>query len=289
MSLSNLDEQESPLSGAQNETKPVVDPEAEGLPGTADDDSSAYDDTESARVADGPDPAALPADHPIGSLDYGTTPAEAATPEPLADRLDRELPEPDPYAEAADPDDPTDPANTSDRPDPGDATVEPDELDPEAGGAAAVTGVPGAGAGIPDTDVRTAASADNPSLTGTEASPDAADDGPDPDGTLTGVPGDGLVDVTGADPTAFDELDDPGSTVADRTELLATDEIPNETGVLDDNISAQWDEHQPDEVGRLLAPDEGAHPDREHTEIATDTGAAGGGLTAEEAAIHEEP
>jgi hypothetical protein len=78
------------------EQRPVSDPEAEGLPGTADDDSTAYDDVDSARIADGPDPAALPADHPTASLDYGTTPREAATPEPLADRLDRE--EPDPVA-----------------------------------------------------------------------------------------------------------------------------------------------------------------------------------------------
>ena len=39
---------------------PVSDPEAEGLPGTADDDSSAWDDVDSGRIADGPDPGLLP-------------------------------------------------------------------------------------------------------------------------------------------------------------------------------------------------------------------------------------
>jgi hypothetical protein len=82
-------------------TRPVSDPQAEGVPGTADDDSSAYDDVDSARIADGPDPAALPADKPIASLDYGTTPAEARTPEPLADRLDREEPDLSPDTVAA--------------------------------------------------------------------------------------------------------------------------------------------------------------------------------------------
>jgi hypothetical protein len=35
------------------EQRPVSDPEAEGLPGTADDDSTAYDDVDSARIAGG--------------------------------------------------------------------------------------------------------------------------------------------------------------------------------------------------------------------------------------------
>jgi hypothetical protein len=36
---------------------PISDPEAEGLPGVADDDSSAGDDVATGRIADGPDPA----------------------------------------------------------------------------------------------------------------------------------------------------------------------------------------------------------------------------------------
>ncbi len=38
--------------------------------------------------------------------------------------------------------------------------------------------------------------------------------------------------------------------------------------------------------GRLVAPDEGAHPDEEKDEIATDVGRAGYAATAEEAAMH---
>jgi hypothetical protein len=39
-------------------------------------------------------------------------------------------------------------------------------------------------------------------------------------------------------------------------------------------------------AGRLVAPDEGAHEDREADEIATDVGRAGYAASAEEAAVH---
>ena len=42
-------------------------------------------------------------------------------------------------------------------------------------------------------------------------------------------------------------------------------------------------------VGRLVAPDEGAHGDDEKDEVATDRGRDGGDLSAEEAAVHLEP
>ena len=41
-------------------------------------------------------------------------------------------------------------------------------------------------------------------------------------------------------------------------------------------------------AGRLVAPDEGAHPDREKGEIAEDVGRAGYAASAEEAAVHIE-
>jgi hypothetical protein len=44
-----------------------------------------------------------------------------------------------------------------------------------------------------------------------------------------------------------------------------------------------------DEVGRLVAPDEGARVDDEKDEVATDVGPDFGGFTAEEAAMHVEP
>ena len=39
-------------------------------------------------------------------------------------------------------------------------------------------------------------------------------------------------------------------------------------------------------AGRLVAPDEGAHPDEESDEIASDVGPAGYASSAEEAAVH---
>ena len=45
----------------------VSDPESSGLPGTADDDSNAYDSVESTRWADGADPAALAGTGPAPS------------------------------------------------------------------------------------------------------------------------------------------------------------------------------------------------------------------------------
>jgi hypothetical protein len=41
-------------------------------------------------------------------------------------------------------------------------------------------------------------------------------------------------------------------------------------------------------AGRLVAPDEGAHPDEESEQIATDVGRAGYAASAEEAAVHLE-
>ena len=97
--------------------KPVSDPEGDGLPETADDDSHADDDMDSTRIADGPSPSPLPPDRDDGPLaldDFGTTPAERLKGESLDGRLVRELPDfnadglpvdPDPrLAEEVDPD-----------------------------------------------------------------------------------------------------------------------------------------------------------------------------------------
>jgi uncharacterized protein DUF5709 len=100
---------------------PVSDPEAEGLPGTADDDSSAWDDVDSARVADGPGPGILPTDREDGPLAidrYGTTPEEARIGESLDLKLGREVP--DPALEGAGP-----------RPDTVPSPIAAEEFDPE--------------------------------------------------------------------------------------------------------------------------------------------------------------
>src|SRR3954452_22891627 len=90
----------------------VSDPEASGLPGTADDDSNAYDSVASRRWADGADPAALPGVGPGGSNRFGDTAEEARAGGALDYRLRQEQPDygaehpipqrPDPYDETVD-------------------------------------------------------------------------------------------------------------------------------------------------------------------------------------------
>ena len=71
----------------------VSDPEASGLPETADDDSTAYDSVESTRWADGADPAALPGVGPGGSNRFGDTAEEALEGESLDYHLRQEEPD----------------------------------------------------------------------------------------------------------------------------------------------------------------------------------------------------
>lgn len=55
------------------------------------------------------------------------------------------------------------------------------------------------------------------------------------------------------------------------------------------DASADWSDDEPDpRAGRLVAPDEGSHPDRESDAIADDVGRAGYASSAEEAAVHIE-
>jgi hypothetical protein len=175
-----------------NFPEPVSDPEAEGLPETADDDRNAYDEVESTRIADGPDPAALPGYEPIAVDRYGVTPEEARLGEPLDYKLARE--------------------STED----------------------------------PDADVLDQSRGDDVDLGSDEV------DHPDPDAGL-------------ADDWAVEDDDSPVS--------------------LYDQPDAVPDLGRP--IGRLVEPDEGAHLDREADAVAWDAGAAGGGPTAEELAIHE--
>lgn len=76
-----------------NYPNPVSDLEADGVPAHADDDSFADPEGPSSRVADGPGPAALPADRPAGVEEFGITPAEMRQGEPLDLRLSREEPD----------------------------------------------------------------------------------------------------------------------------------------------------------------------------------------------------
>jgi hypothetical protein len=65
---------------------------------------------------------------------------------------------------------------------------------------------------------------------------------------------------------------------------VGPDDIPVDT---DPELDA--DDPAFEQVGRLVAPDEGVRADDEKDEIATDVGPDAGGLTAEEAAMHVEP
>ncbi|MCU7724467.1 DUF5709 domain-containing protein [Actinoplanes sp. KI2] len=169
----------------------VSDPEASGLPETADDDSNAYDSVASSRWADGADPAALPGVGPGGSNRFGDTAAEAREGESLDYRLRQEQPD----FGAEDP--------IPQRRDPYDETVDSSE----------------------------------------QRNFDA--------------------DVWGESPTS-----DPKSPIS----------------LYDDG---QLDYDDPEPVGRLVAPDEGYGFDDEADSVAYDAGAAGGGASAEELAIHE--
>ncbi|MEU3453139.1 DUF5709 domain-containing protein [Micromonospora sp. NPDC006766] len=175
---------------------PVSDPEAEGLPDTADDDSTANDDVLTGREADGPEPAQLPADRdPVAVDRFGTTAEEQLDGESLDYKLQREA-----YERPAD--------------------------DPLAG----------------PVDPGIAAEADSE-----EAAAQAQFD----------------ADVI-----------DPGPTSDRHSPVSLYDH--GQLGTVAD--------HQ---VGRLVEPDEGAHTDQEVDNIGYDAGAAGGGATAEELAVHE--
>jgi hypothetical protein len=169
----------------------VSDPQASGLPETADDDSNAYDSVDSPRWADGPDPAALAGVGPGGSNRFGDTPAEARQGEPLDYYLRQE--------------------------------------EPEVG---------------------------------------ASDPAPDAEDTYDETVGNSEqrrfdADVWGASPTS-----DPNSAVS----------------LYDDG---QLDGDSPPPVGRLVATDEGYGVDDDPDSVAYDAGAAGGGASAEELAMHE--
>jgi hypothetical protein len=156
---------------------PVSDPEAEGVPEYADPDSSAWDDVESPRISDGPEPAAIPpSDQPLAVDRYGTTAGEARRGESVEYKLARE-----------DTDEPAAEARPDDR-----LVLDDEPVDPHLDSAVSMY------------------------------------DRPDP------------------------LLDDPGAP-----------------------------------VGRLVEPDEGVREDTEPDAVAYDAGAAGGGPSAEEAAMHE--
>jgi hypothetical protein len=179
---------------------PVSDPTSDGIPEYADDDSTAYDDVNSPRVADGANPWPLPPDRedgPVGMDDNATTAEGQRRGETLDDRLAAEEPD----------------LGEEDLPTPGSALL--DE-----------------------------ATSENQEATA----------GRD-------------VEVLDGDGTQWVDPDSPVSSY-DREGL---------------------DPMSEGRVGRLVRPDEGAHPPAETDEVARDYGASGGGAGPEEAAMHQIP
>ena len=104
----------------------------------------------------------------------------------------------------------------------------------------------------------------------------------DPSDTLTG---DNTEDPLDAGYSPPDGSRTPGAATPPRrrgpaSRSTGTSPRRNRTSPTDD-----IDEEQP-RAGRLVAPDEGAHPVEEKDEIAKDVGRAGYAASAEEAAVH---
>ena len=125
--------------------------------------------------------------------------------------------------------------------------------------------------------------------------------------TLDGDPGDDPLDRGVAAPQRWSAAIRHGSTAAEQQageslDQLLAEEEPDVTGEADEEPRGDFaaDEYAGDEdvdglllddgpdprAGRLMAEDEGAHPDEEADLVARDTGIDGGGATAEEAAMH---
>jgi hypothetical protein len=144
--------------------------------------------------------------------------------------------------------------------------------------------------------------------------------------TLDGAPGDDPLDRGVVPPERWSAGVRFGDTAAEQSEgesldqLLAEEEPDDTLDLTEDELEddeedaedieedeADDDDDDPDDVddagdeavdglllddgpdpraGRLVAEDEGAHPDEEEDLVATDVGIDGGGATAEEAAMH---
>jgi hypothetical protein len=119
--------------------------------------------------------------------------------------------------------------------------------------------------------------------------------------TLDGDPGDDPLDTGILPPDRWSAGEGFGTTLAEERagesldQLLAEEEpepdpyadadlLPDEVLVDEDDSLA--DDGEDPRSGRLVAQDEGAHPDREPDLVARDVGIDGGAASAEEAAVH---
>lgn len=123
---------------------------------------------------------------------------------------------------------------------------------------------------------------------------DLEDDGTlDASDTLEGDPGDDPLDTGIAPPDRWSAGEGFGTTPAEERQgesldQLLAEEEPDVDPYAEDDLA---DDAVPGEVqdarsGRLVAEDEGAHPDAEPDLVARDVGIDGGAAGAEEAAVH---
>ena len=121
--------------------------------------------------------------------------------------------------------------------------------------------------------------------------------------TLEGNLGDDPLDRGVAPPERWSSAIRSGSDAGEREsldQLLAEEEPEAGSGLDDEPPEDRDDDDEADEyldglllddgpdprAGRLVAEDEGAHPDEEEDLVARDAGIAGGAASAEEAAVH---
>ncbi len=121
------------------------------------------------------------------------------------------------------------------------------------------------------------------------------DDGTlDASDTLEGDPGDDPLDTGIAAPDRWSAGESFGTTLAEERQgesldQLLAEEEPDADPYAEDDLAnyAIPDDNEPDaRSGRLVAEDEGAHPDAEPDLVARDVGIDGGAAGAEEAAVH---
>ena len=127
--------------------------------------------------------------------------------------------------------------------------------------------------------------------------------------TLSGAPGDDPLDRGVVPPERWSSGVRYGDTAAEQSEGESLDQLLAEEEP-DDTLDFDEDDDEPEDfegdddagdedvdglllddgpdprAGRLVAEDEGAHPDEEEDLVARDVGIDGGAATAEEAAVH---
>jgi hypothetical protein len=121
------------------------------------------------------------------------------------------------------------------------------------------------------------------------------DDGTlDASDTLDGDPGDDPLDQGIVPPDRWSAGEGFGTTLAEERageslDQLLAEEEPDVDPYAEAELHADdplADDEQEPRAGRLVAEDEGAHPDVEPDLVARDVGIDGGAATAEEAAVH---